>query len=146
MLGTGTFKTIVSSVRRSLTNSQLYTRSYADGNVNVTKVNTNIMQNQHFFTNYSSRKNLQLKYTPRRAVMYVPGNDWKKINKIPSMKADSFILDCEDGVAINRKVSFVCCKYHFSLVLFNCRRKKLETTLRKFSRSKCSQQPNLNCL
>ena len=38
-------------------------------------------------------------------MMYIPGNDWKKINKIPSMKADSFILDCEDGVAMNRKVS-----------------------------------------
>ena len=45
-----------------------------------------------------------LKYVPRRAVMYVPGNDWKKINKIPSLRADSFILDCEDGVALNKKV------------------------------------------
>jgi citrate lyase subunit beta-like protein len=39
-------------------------------------------------------------------MMYVPGNDWKKINKIPSLEADSFILDCEDGVALNRKVSW----------------------------------------
>lgn len=39
--------------------------------------------------------------------MYVPGNDWKKINKIPFLKADSFILDCEDGVALNRKVGII---------------------------------------
>lgn len=48
-------------------------------------------------------ENATKKYTPRRAMMYVPGNDWKKINKISSMGADSFILDCEDGVALNRK-------------------------------------------
>lgn len=48
---------------------------------------------------------MDVKYTPRRSTMYVPGNDWKKILKIPSMKADTFILDCEDGVALNRKVS-----------------------------------------
>ncbi|XP_046445883.1 citramalyl-CoA lyase, mitochondrial-like [Daphnia pulex] len=80
MLRTNTVVKTMSSMRRCLAQSQWYTRSYADGNVNVIK-----------------------KYTPRRAMMYVPGNDWKKINKIPSLKADSFILDCEDGVALNRK-------------------------------------------
>ena len=45
------------------------------------------------------------KYTPRRAMMYVPGNDEKKVGKIPSLGADSIILDCEDGVALNRKVN-----------------------------------------
>lgn len=37
--------------------------------------------------------------------MYVPGSDWKKIGKIQTLTADSYILDCEDGVAMNKKVS-----------------------------------------
>ena len=54
-------------------------------------------------------------------MMYVPGNDWKKINKIPFLKADSFILDCEDGVALNRKVSLVCGKCDcLPLLILNC--------------------------
>ncbi|XP_012578842.1 PREDICTED: citrate lyase subunit beta-like protein, mitochondrial [Condylura cristata] len=43
------------------------------------------------------------KYTPRRAVLYVPGNDEKKIKKIPTLNVDCAVLDCEDGVAANRK-------------------------------------------
>jgi len=35
--------------------------------------------------------------------MYVPGSDWKKIGKIQTLTADSYILDCEDGVAMNKK-------------------------------------------
>lgn len=42
-------------------------------------------------------------YTPRRSLMYVPGNDERKIAKIPSLRADCICLDCEDGVAINMK-------------------------------------------
>ena len=45
------------------------------------------------------------KYIPRRAVLYVPGNDEKKINKIPSLNVDCAVLDCEDGVAVNKKVT-----------------------------------------
>lgn len=36
--------------------------------------------------------------------MYVPGDDVKKINKAFTLKADCIALDCEDGVAINKKV------------------------------------------
>ncbi|XP_064218247.1 citramalyl-CoA lyase, mitochondrial isoform X3 [Aotus nancymaae] len=43
------------------------------------------------------------KYVPRRAVLYVPGNDEKKIKKIPSLNVDCAVLDCEDGVAANKK-------------------------------------------
>ncbi|XP_027244749.1 citramalyl-CoA lyase, mitochondrial isoform X2 [Cricetulus griseus] len=50
---------------------------------------------------YSSLSNH--KYVPRRAVLYVPGNDEKKIRKIPSLKVDCAVLDCEDGVAENMK-------------------------------------------
>ncbi|CAK6442759.1 unnamed protein product [Pipistrellus nathusii] len=50
---------------------------------------------------YSSSSNH--KYIPRRAVLYVPGNDEKKIKKIPSLNVDCAVLDCEDGVAMNKK-------------------------------------------
>ncbi|XP_038614724.1 citramalyl-CoA lyase, mitochondrial [Tachyglossus aculeatus] len=43
------------------------------------------------------------KYIPRRAVLYIPGNDEKKIKKIPSLNVDCAVLDCEDGVAVNKK-------------------------------------------
>ena len=42
-------------------------------------------------------------YTPRRSLMYVPGNDDRKLAKIPSLGADCICLDCEDGVAANMK-------------------------------------------
>nr|XP_002740813.1 PREDICTED: citrate lyase subunit beta-like protein, mitochondrial-like [Saccoglossus kowalevskii] len=42
-------------------------------------------------------------YTPRRAMLYVPGNDERKLKKIPTLKADCVCMDCEDGVALNRK-------------------------------------------
>ena len=45
----------------------------------------------------------QVAYRPRRALMYVPGNDERKIAKIPSLGADCVCLDCEDGVAVNKK-------------------------------------------
>ena len=35
--------------------------------------------------------------------MYVPGNDDRKVAKIPSLGADCVCLDCEDGVAVNMK-------------------------------------------
>lgn len=40
---------------------------------------------------------------PRRAVLYVPGSDERKIAKIPSLGADCVVLDCEDGVALTQK-------------------------------------------
>lgn len=49
-------------------------------------------------------------YTPRRAVMYVPGNDQKKIQKATSLDLDCAVLDCEDGVAANKKVRILLIK------------------------------------
>ncbi|ESO04931.1 hypothetical protein HELRODRAFT_185528 [Helobdella robusta] len=43
------------------------------------------------------------KYVPRRAVLYVPGSDERKISKIPNLDADCVVLDCEDGVAVSSK-------------------------------------------
>ena len=60
-----------------------------------------------------SLKNLQIRkmssldgvrpFVPRRALMYVPGSDSRKIEKIPKLGADCICLDCEDGVAIGMK-------------------------------------------
>ncbi len=43
------------------------------------------------------------RYVPRRALMYVPGSDERKLAKIPKLGADCVCLDCEDGVAFNAK-------------------------------------------
>ena len=52
----------------------------------------------------ASRRDMsQVAYRPRRALMYVPGNDERKVSKIPSLGADCVCLDCEDGVAVNMK-------------------------------------------
>ncbi|CAH1109307.1 unnamed protein product [Psylliodes chrysocephalus] len=57
-------------------------------------------------TKLTSRQFLQFSvrnYRHRRALMYVPGSDERKINKIASLNADCVALDCEDGVALNKK-------------------------------------------
>lgn len=40
---------------------------------------------------------------PVRSLLYVPGNDERKLKKIFATDADCVVLDCEDGVALNRK-------------------------------------------
>ena len=37
-------------------------------------------------------------------MLYVPGNDERKLKKIPMLDLDCVVMDCEDGVALNRKV------------------------------------------
>jgi citrate lyase beta subunit len=39
----------------------------------------------------------------RRALLYMPGDDWNKINKAITLHVDSICMDMEDGAAINRK-------------------------------------------
>ncbi len=39
----------------------------------------------------------------RRALLYVPGDDWKKITKAMTLGVDSICLDMEDGVALSHK-------------------------------------------
>lgn len=43
-------------------------------------------------------------YQPRRAMLYVPGDDERKVKKVSSLNVDCAVMDCEDGVALNRKV------------------------------------------
>ena len=45
-----------------------------------------------------------LRYIPRRAVLYCPGNDERKLKKLASLDVDCAVLDCEDGVALTKKV------------------------------------------
>lgn len=44
------------------------------------------------------------RYIPRRAVLYCPGNDERKLRKLASLNVDCAVLDCEDGVAVSKKV------------------------------------------
>jgi citrate lyase subunit beta-like protein len=39
----------------------------------------------------------------RRALLYIPGDDWKKITKSLTLGVDCICMDMEDGVAVNRK-------------------------------------------
>ena len=39
----------------------------------------------------------------RRCLLFMPGNDLKKIQKGISLGVDSVVMDLEDGVALNRK-------------------------------------------
>lgn len=39
----------------------------------------------------------------RRAILYVPGSETRKIDKAATLRADCVCLDVEDGVALNRK-------------------------------------------
>ena len=40
---------------------------------------------------------------PRRALLYMPGDDRRKIEKATTLGADSICMDMEDGVAITQK-------------------------------------------
>ncbi|XP_074640922.1 citramalyl-CoA lyase, mitochondrial-like isoform X2 [Tubulanus polymorphus] len=46
---------------------------------------------------------MQSTYTPRRAFLYVPASDMKKIKKVESLDVDCVVMDCEDAVAVNAK-------------------------------------------
>jgi len=70
-------------------------------------------------------------YTPRRSLMYVPGNDDRKVAKIPKLGADCICLDCEDGVALNMKES-----------ARNNIRNILDTKSVEFGNSECSVRVN----
>ena len=44
------------------------------------------------------------RYRPRRAIMYVPGADQRKMDKVPLLGVDTAVFDIEDGVAADQKV------------------------------------------
>uniref|UniRef100_A0A8C7D5L5 Citrate lyase beta like n=1 Tax=Oncorhynchus kisutch TaxID=8019 RepID=A0A8C7D5L5_ONCKI len=46
-----------------------------------------------------------MRYMPRCAVLYCPGNNERKLRKMSSLSGqDCAVLDCEDGVALSKKV------------------------------------------
>uniref|UniRef100_A0A8C8MME9 Citrate lyase beta like n=1 Tax=Oncorhynchus tshawytscha TaxID=74940 RepID=A0A8C8MME9_ONCTS len=46
-----------------------------------------------------------MRYKPRCAVLYCPGNNERKLRKMASLSGqDCAVLDCEDGVALSKKV------------------------------------------
>lgn len=51
----------------------------------------------------SASRNNKDNINPRRAILYVPGNDLRKIHKVRSVNVDCAVLDCEDGVAMSMK-------------------------------------------
>ena len=63
------------------------------------------------------------KLVPRRALLYVPGDDQRKIDKTKSVQADCVVLDCEDGVAANKKVFFFI-SLHLCIIIFVFRKKQ----------------------
>lgn len=42
-------------------------------------------------------------FRPRRALLYIPGDDWHKLEKGAGLDVDCVCMDLEDGVALNRK-------------------------------------------
>ena len=55
--------------------------------------------------------NQDRKFITRRAALYIPGNDERKLKKIEGLDVDCVVMDCEDGVALNRKVMFTVLVY-----------------------------------
>ena len=39
----------------------------------------------------------------RRALLYMPGDNWKMITKSVTLGVDSICMDMEDGAAVNKK-------------------------------------------
>ena len=46
----------------------------------------------------------ELHFFPRRAMLYVPASDGRKVEKAHTLNVDSIVYDIEDGVAMNHKV------------------------------------------
>ncbi|XP_027195230.2 citramalyl-CoA lyase, mitochondrial-like [Dermatophagoides pteronyssinus] len=68
-------------------------------------LNRSIIRSQSSSSSSSIDLNSLSQTLLRRAILYVPGNDQRKIDKaIKSFeKIDSIVLDCEDGVAVKSK-------------------------------------------
>lgn len=64
----------------------------------------------------------------RRALLYCPGSDQHKINKVMSISdtVDCIVLDCEDGVAINKKVRDIMLFLNSRLILILLQNKQEE--------------------
>ena len=43
---------------------------------------------------------------PRRSLLFLPGDDRRKIEKAITTAPDSILMDLEDGVAVSKKAGF----------------------------------------
>ncbi|GMR59833.1 hypothetical protein PMAYCL1PPCAC_30028, partial [Pristionchus mayeri] len=59
---------------------------------------------RHFSSAFQGVKE-SARYVPRRALLYVPASSEKMLAKVPSIQADSVVIELEDGVAIAAKDS-----------------------------------------
>lgn len=63
-----------------------------------------ILKNNHLRNLLLSRKLSSVKgQIPRRSFLYIPGNEERKVSKATGLNSDCVVLDCEDGVASNKK-------------------------------------------
>ena len=72
----------------------------------ITPTNSQLTANFKTRISYSTDSSSSTDFensSPARAVLYVPGNDSKKLAKVFSFNSDIVVFDCEDGVALNRK-------------------------------------------
>lgn len=58
-------------------------------------------------TTNGSNEQIESSKTPRRAVLYVPGHSEKMLKKLTDLKVDCAVMECEDGVAVNKKVQTI---------------------------------------
>jgi citrate lyase subunit beta-like protein len=49
------------------------------------------------------KSKIENRKSPRRSVLFMPGDSLRKISKAAQMDVDSIVMDLEDGVALNRK-------------------------------------------
>ncbi|XP_035223276.1 citramalyl-CoA lyase, mitochondrial-like [Stegodyphus dumicola] len=86
-------------------------------------------------TTIAARENSYDTIRPRRAILYVPGHDRRKIEKLHSLKLDCAVLDCEDGVAVNKKsearrvISEIASTHNFGKTEFAVRINSLDSGL-----------------
>ena len=72
-----------------------------------------------YFVRFLSTSNAQTKrFYPRRAIMYIPGSDKRKLQKIPSLGVDTVVIDFEDGVAVNQKVFYPATYSYFIMTQY----------------------------
>ncbi|CAH3108524.1 unnamed protein product [Pocillopora meandrina] len=63
-----------------------------------------ILKNNHLRNLLLSRKLSSVKgQIPRRSFLYIPGNEERNVSKATGLNSDCVVLDCEDGVASNKK-------------------------------------------
>ena len=70
-------------------------RKVAFGGIRRVRSSCSIVQSRNL--------NQDRKFVPRRAVLYVPGNDERRLKKIEGLDVDCVVMDCEDGVALKQK-------------------------------------------